>query len=148
MTLSGHSAGSMSVAYWAHAYVDNPIVSGFIEFSGQPGLVGNDDGSSWKTIANVTGCANSDSEAELACMRKVPARDLKHAMNVNNIPTIAESGITGGTPVVDNVTVFPVSSYAELDKAGRFVKVVSSHYMYIALADYPASTHYPYYERS
>ena len=126
MTLSGHSAGSMSVSYWAHAYVNDPIVSGFIEFSGQPGLIANDDGSSWKTIANITSCANSNSDAELECMRKVPARDLKHALNVNNFPTIAETGITGGTPAVDNVTIFPVTAYPELDKAGKFAKLVGS----------------------
>ena len=64
MTLAGHSAGSQSIAYWSYAYKNDSIVSSLIEFSGQPGLIANDDGSSWKSISNETGCSNADIFAE------------------------------------------------------------------------------------
>ena len=46
MILLGHSAGSISIAYWQYAYKDDPIVKGLVELSGQPGLVPTDDRSS------------------------------------------------------------------------------------------------------
>jgi hypothetical protein len=55
MTLAGRSAGSQSIAYWSYAYINDPVVRSLIEFSGQPGLITNDDGSSWNAIANITG---------------------------------------------------------------------------------------------
>lgn len=124
MTLLGHSAGSMSIVYWSYAYKDDPIVRGLVELSGQPGLIATDDGSSWTSIANSTGCSNADAAAELACMRIVPARSLKRAMSPNNTPGLADSVLTGGTPAVDNVTVFPLTEYATRGLAGAFAKLV------------------------
>lgn len=126
MILSGHSAGSISTAYWSYIYEKDPIVSGFIELSGQPGLLATDDGSSWISIANSTGCSNTDTDAELACMRNVPARTLKRAMSVNNVPSLTDPVINGGNPVIDNVTVFSVAEYAARGKAGNFAKLVYS----------------------
>lgn len=101
-------------------------MSGFIELSGQPGLLATDDGSSWTSIANITGCSNADTDAELACMRSVPARSLKRAMSVNNFPSLTDPVISGGNPVIDNVTVFSVAEYAARGKAGNFAKLVCS----------------------
>jgi len=124
MTLSGQSAGSMSAAYWSYAYSHDPIVSALVEFSGQPGLVATDDGTSWTTLANKPGCANADREAELQCMRGVKARQLKTLMSPNNIPAFTNPVISGGTPVVDNETVFVLDEYAARGKAGKFAKLV------------------------
>lgn len=126
MTLAGHSAGSISIAYYSYTYVEDPIVSALIEFSGQPVTVPMDDGSSWKAVANATGCSNADSEAELACMRQVPARGLKKAMNVNNLATFTDPGIGGGSLVFDNETVLDPAEYAKRSAAGNFAKLVSS----------------------
>ncbi|KAH8672755.1 Alpha/Beta hydrolase protein [Tricladium varicosporioides] len=122
MVLSGQSAGSISATYWSYTYPNDPIVSGLIEYSGQPGLLATDDGSSWIAIANSTGCSNDDKKVELACMKKVPARTLKHAMSVNNMPGFTDV-VYGGNPVVDNVTVLPLEEYAARLKAGKFSKV-------------------------
>ena len=125
MTLSGQSAGSQSVAIWSYAYPDDPIVSGLIEFSGQASLIPPDDGSSWKSVANTTGCSNPDANAELECMRSVPPRQLKRAIGINNTPTLADPGtITGGVPAVDNVTIFAAADYKARGETGRFTKVV------------------------
>ena len=125
MTLSGQSAGSQSVAIWSYAYPNDPIVSGLIEFSGQPGLIPPDDGSSWKSVANITGCRNDDANIELECMRSVPPRQLKRAIGINNTPTLADPGtITGGVPAVDNVTIFASEDYKVRGEAGKFAKVV------------------------
>lgn len=113
ITLSGHSAGAQSVMYWPYAWAEDPIVAALLAFSGQPGTVATDDGSAWAGLVNTTGCANpSDLEAELACMRSIPPRDLKHAMTPNNMPDITSQFNLGGTPVVDNQTVFPLQHYA------------------------------------
>ncbi|KAH6680802.1 carboxylesterase family protein [Halenospora varia] len=122
MVLSGQSAGSISAAYWSFTYVDDPIVSGLIEFSGQPGLLETDNGSSWIAMANSTGCTNANSEVELQCMKKVPARALKHAMSASNTPGFTDV-VYGGNPVVDNVTVLPLEEYTTRLKAGNFSKV-------------------------
>lgn len=114
----------MSVAYWSYAYVDDPIVSVFIEFSGQPGLVATDDGTSWTTLAGKAGCASTDREAELECMRGVEARQLKILMSPSNTPAFTDPVVQGGTPVVDNETVFGLAEYAARGKAGKFAKLV------------------------
>lgn len=108
-----------------YAYENDPIVNGFIELSGQPGLIGNDDGSSWTQIANITGCSNSNASVELACMKSVPPRALKRAINVDNVPSLEAPGIAGGTPVVDNLTVFQLAEYTTRGTTGNFAKVVS-----------------------
>jgi carboxylesterase type B len=127
MVLAGHSAGSQSIVYWSYAYAADPIVVGLIEFSGQPGLIATDDGTSWKSIANSTGCdsegSSPGSEEELECMRSVPARGLKRAMSINNTPSFTDPVVTGGVPVVDNVTVFHLE-YTSRGIAGEFAKIV------------------------
>lgn len=128
MTLAGHSAGSQLIAYWSYAYKNDPIVSSLVEFSGQPGLIANDDGSSWEALANTTGCSNLDRLTELACMRSVPPRDLKRAMSFNNVPDFTTPIINGGTPAVDNVTVFPLAEYTTRGLAGDFAKLVRRVY--------------------
>ncbi len=126
MTLVGHSAGSISIAYWSYAYKNDPIVKGLVEISGQPGLITTDDGSSWKSIANGTGCSNDDASAELACMKRLPARNLKRAMSYNNLPSFTDTVLAGGTPAVDNITVFPLTEYTTRGLAGGFAKLVHS----------------------
>lgn len=124
MTLMGHSAGSISIVYWSYAYKSDPIVSGLIELSGQPGLIATDDSSSWTSIANSTGCSSSNASSELACMRTVPARSLKRAMSYNNLPSFTDTVLTGGTPAVDNATVFPLTEYTSRGLAGDFAQLV------------------------
>jgi carboxylesterase type B len=128
MVLAGHSAGSQSIVYWSYAYAADPIVAGLIEFSGQPGLIATDDGTSWKSIANSTGCdgegSSPGSEEELECMRSVPARGLKRAMSINNTPSFTDPVVNGGVPVVDNVTVFHLEEYTSRGIAGEFAKIV------------------------
>ena len=40
------------ISMYSGGFTSDPIVSGFIGFSGQPGLIATDDGTSWKSIEN------------------------------------------------------------------------------------------------
>lgn len=124
MTLAGHSAGSISIAYWSYAYVDDPIVSGLIEWSGQPGLIPNDDGSNWEKLANSTGCLNSDSAVELECMRALPPRSIKSGLFPSGLVQLTDRMNSGGTPAVDNITVFSLDEYRTRGENGQFAKLV------------------------
>ena len=127
MVLGGQSAGSISAAYYAYQYVEDPIVTGLIELSGQPGLLPADDGSAWKAAVNASGCAKSEEEAEqVKCMRSLKPRELKRAVNPSNLVPVT-AGSTGGMPAVDNAAVFSVEEYAIRGKEGRFAKLVSLH---------------------
>lgn len=123
MSLMGQSAGSMSIAYWSYAYPDDPIVRGFIELSGQEIGVQPDDGTSWKNVGNVTGCdKKGDAKAQVECLRKLPARELRRAITPTNLAEYGDA--TGGGPAVDNKTYFSAAEYTKRGLAGRFAKVV------------------------
>lgn len=47
-------------------------------------------------------------------------------MSINNTPSLSDSVISGGTPVVDNITVFPLAEYATRGAAGNFSKLVGT----------------------
>ncbi|KAF2734790.1 alpha/beta-hydrolase [Polyplosphaeria fusca] len=123
MVLAGHSAGSISIAYWSFTYAAEPIVKGLFEMSGQPGLIPTDDGTSWTSLANKTECANEDKTAELECMRGIPARTLKKAMSAINFLAFTDPVIGGGAPIIDNTTVFSLEGYAARRAAGNFSRI-------------------------
>ena len=123
MTLWGHSAGSQSISVYSYHYVDDPIVSAFIETSGQHSLIPSDDGSSWKAVVNATGCnQNGDAEEELACMKKVPPRSIKHGISPSNLLNYGSK--SGGGPVTDNITYLSPGEYQARGIQGRFAKLV------------------------
>lgn len=99
-------------------------MSGFVALSGQPALIPSDSGSSWSAVTNGTGCDNSDADKELACMQEVAPRALKSSISASNLVPL-DWPLSGGTPVIDNVTMFPLSEYATRGKAGKFAKIVS-----------------------
>ena len=124
IVLAGQSAGATSVAVYAFAYPDDPIVKGLITMSGQPETNLRDDGASWRQVAEETGCGDRNRTKELECMRSVPPRDLKRAISNANI--IEYGDLTGGSPTVDNKTLFSVEQYVSRGYEGRFAKIVSS----------------------
>lgn len=131
MTLAGHSAGSISIAYWSYAYVEDPIVSGLIEWSGQPGLIPNDDGTNWPELANSTGCLNSNSVVELECMRALPPRSIKNGLFPSGLAQLTDPMNPGGTPVVDNITVFSLAEYKTRGEKGEFAKLVRIYLLFV-----------------
>ncbi|KAI8294762.1 Lipase 4 [Colletotrichum sp. SAR 10_98] len=121
MTLWGHSAGSIAVDYYSFAYPQDPIVRGLVMDSGTAHLdqlMSHDDiQSNFTFVAQQLGCGNQTTpEAELACMRKIPAEKLE-----NFVATYKDSGVTpsiGFSPVIDNKIVF--ANYTEKAALGEF----------------------------
>ena len=123
ITLAGQSAGSQSIAMYSYAYADDPIVSAFIQLSGQPESVPHDTGACWRKVANGTGCRNaSSSETELQCLKRLPPRAIKRAISPSNFIDYAD--LSGGLPLADNETVFELAEYTTRGLAGRIAKVV------------------------
>ncbi|KAI8285627.1 hypothetical protein K4K60_001089 [Colletotrichum sp. SAR11_57] len=76
IVLWGQSAGAASVTYYQYAYPEDPIAIGFIKNSGSPFIpIGSADTthSSFTSLATAFGCQDD----ELACLRKVPFRDIQ-----------------------------------------------------------------------
>ena len=121
MVMAGQSAGSISTAYYSFAYPNDPIIAGIVTMSGQPETNLRDDGSAWKQAATHTNCRNSTyPNTELECMKALPPRTLKRAVSYSNI--IEYGALTGGSPTVDNITVFSPAAYVELGINGSFAK--------------------------
>jgi carboxylesterase type B len=118
----GQSAGADSGAAMMYTHPDDPIVAGLILQSGVPEYIGEADGSAWRRVAGVVGCAVED----LSCMRRVPVDTLKHAVGTANATFHLFGAPAGGNPIVDNVTHFGVREYLQRGAEGRFAKVVSS----------------------
>lgn len=73
MVIAGQSSGGVAVDYWNFAYVDKPIVGGYIEHSGNAlsfGLNSNELAlQHWYNISSLLGCgAKGDT---LPCMRAI-----------------------------------------------------------------------------
>lgn len=108
MLLWGQSAGSISVDYYNYAYPKDPIVSALAMDSGTAftSIVSTDTShSNFTFVASQLGCANSSSpQAELNCMRKVPASTIESF--------VADYQANGTTPsisflpIADNKTVY------------------------------------------
>lgn len=123
IVLWGQSAGAGSVAYYSYAYPEDPIVAGLIADSGATGTNNDRDHAhtNFTSLAGMVGCQNLDAAAELACVRKVPAKKLEDALSL-----YGESGkkpTLTFTPTVDNVTIF--LNYTQLVLDGHLAKIVS-----------------------
>ncbi|KAL8748564.1 MAG: hypothetical protein Q9184_007216 [Pyrenodesmia sp. 2 TL-2023] len=73
IVIGGQSSGSVAVDYWSFAYIDMPIVSGFIEHSGNAlsfGLNSNELAlEHWYNISSLLGCGEEGDT--LPCMRAI-----------------------------------------------------------------------------
>lgn len=127
MVIWGQSAGSTAVDLYNFAYAEEPIVKGLIMDSGTAHLdilINRErtDFSSFSLVASHFGCGNqTTSEAELECMRKVPASELE-----NFVATYEDSGASPSInfiPVVDEKLVF--NNYTEKAAEGEMSDLVS-----------------------
>lgn len=92
VTIFGESAGAISVAYQMLAYNGNisstydgkPLFRGAIMESGAPTPAGpaSRGQKSFDTIANATNCTTGDSQAQISCLRALPAQALLNATNL------------------------------------------------------------------
>lgn len=129
ITLGGQSTGADSGSAMMYSHMDDPIVSGLILQSGTVQIIGaatqNVD-SEFVRVATSVGCANSaDRLQELECMRTVNAEVLMRA--ISNKTLNAFGAPSGGTPMVDNVTLFTMREYVHRGSAGKFAKIVSDY---------------------
>lgn len=127
MIIGGQSAGADSGSAMLYSHAGDPIIIGAAFESGSAQIIGaatqNVD-SEFVRVATSVGCANSsDRVNELECMRTVDAEILRHAISNNTFNKFASP--SGGTPMVDNITIFTMEEYANRGKRGKFAKVVS-----------------------
>ncbi|KAH9485684.1 Acetylcholinesterase [Psilocybe cubensis] len=118
ITIFGQSAGAFAVEAYTYAHLNDTIVKGAIEQSGNLGfatsglLVSPAIDGTWNTLASKVGCGAVPDAAQLACMKAVPFRTLEDI--------IIQSGLTFNL-LFDNITIF--SDIPERAKAGKFLKV-------------------------
>ncbi|KAI1272089.1 Alpha/Beta hydrolase protein [Xylaria sp. FL0933] len=109
--LWGQSAGAYVSDGYLFAWPEDPIIKGVIANSGNaiaiPNYLGDATNNSvFSTVATRLGCGNLNPAEELACMRAVPAADIKDYLQG---PTGKLSAATDGLVfdvIVDNVTLF------------------------------------------
>jgi carboxylesterase type B len=117
LVLWGQSAGGFSVAYYALAWPDDPIVAGLIADSGAATDKSFDTTfASFSSLAEQVGCGGLAAEDELACVQQVDAETLEHVVSTDSTLIF--------TPQADNVTVF--ASVEERIQQGRIAEVVGS----------------------
>ncbi|KAJ8064694.1 hypothetical protein OCU04_007015 [Sclerotinia nivalis] len=120
--ISGQSAGSASVDFYNYAWVEDPIVAGFIPESGTAlswGLPNQAENVAlaWYNVTEAVGCGGASSGNVTACMRTKTTTEI-----INGISATSGSGGTLGSfgPTVDEIVVF--SNYTERSLAGNFTK--------------------------
>jgi acetylcholinesterase len=123
ITLWGQSAGAYSTDSYLFAWAEDPIVSGVIANSGNTiavptFLADATNHTTFSTVASRLGCGDLSPAEELACMRAVPASDIKAYIQA---PIGAGGAADEGLlfwPILDNVTWF--SDYSALIASKKF----------------------------
>jgi len=126
ITVFGQSAGSVSVAYLAYTYPDDPIVAGYIMESGTPHswtpLTPEIAATHWYNASGTLGCGTTGDV--LSCMQSKNTSEVLAAFA--KVPFDLTNALLQPQfqPVEDNITVF--HGYSALAAVGKFAKMVSS----------------------
>ncbi|QSZ30725.1 hypothetical protein DSL72_000283 [Monilinia vaccinii-corymbosi] len=122
ITIFGQSAGSASVDFYNYAWVEDPIVAGFIAQSGTalswdlPNKA-ESVAQAWWNVTEALGCGGASSRNATACMRTKSTTEIINAISA----TSGSGGVLGSFgPTVDETVVF--SNYTERSLAGHFTK--------------------------
>lgn len=125
----GQSSGADSWHSMMYAYSDDRIIQGLAMESGTVQVIGsaeaNVDGE-FLRVAGSVGCGDVKGEKIVQCMRGIGAEKLKKAVSNSTVNMFGTPA--GGTPMVDNVTLFTMEEYVERGAAGRFARVVSTYH--------------------
>jgi cholinesterase len=122
ISIFGESAGGGAVDYYSFAWVEDPIVAGYIPQSGSVftrGIAAESNLEPWYKASRRLGCGGAEAgEKTTACMK---TKDWKSVMEgVDTGPRVP--GQTFG-PTFDEKVIF--KDYAARAKAGQFAKKVS-----------------------
>lgn len=126
MVLFGQSAGGQSVDAYSYAYMEDPIVHGFIMQSGSSAPLQSHAGQSlghgsstktelWKRFSQTLGCG------DLNCLRSKPVDDIlkvAYEQGTKTASTLPSFGL-----IFDGRTLF--NDTDKRSREGRFVKAVS-----------------------
>ena len=127
MALGGQSSGADTASAMVYSHADDPIAIGLALQSGTVQVIGAETeevDAEFVRVVEVVGCANSlDRREELKCMQSIDADVLKHAISNETFNLFGSPA--GGSPMVDNVTLFTLDEYAKRGKEGNFAKIVS-----------------------
>ena len=125
--VGGQSSGADSFAALMYTYPNDPIARGLLLESGHPlaALPFGDPSDEFYFVAEGVGCRNkTNATTELNCMKKVPADDLRSA--ISNSTWNSFGVVSGGTPVIDNTTLFSAEEYMRRGEAGEFARIAST----------------------
>ncbi|KAF7957718.1 hypothetical protein EAE96_003288 [Botrytis aclada] len=123
ITLFGQSAGSASVDLYNYAWVQDPIVAGFIQESGTAqswGLPSTAEygATAWYNVSEALGCGGASASNVTSCMRTKNTTEILSGISAT-IDFPGAFGILGSfLPTVDEIVVF--SNYTERSLAGDF----------------------------
>lgn len=111
------------MSLFGYAYSKDPIITGIIADSGAASTIASGDTkhTNFTSLAGLVGCGNLSPQAELDCVRKVPASTLENTFSNYNIAGKGPS--LSFTPIADNVTAF--SNTTDRAARGLAAKIVS-----------------------
>jgi cholinesterase len=124
ITLFGESAGGASVDIYSYAWLEDPIVNGFIAQSGTALLKGvmptSNSDKAWYRVSRHLGCGGRyNGPRTIDCMRTKSVQDILDAISLGAGGSI----MTDFAPRPDGKIVF--DNYEDRAKNGRFIKKVS-----------------------
>jgi cholinesterase len=127
IVIFGQSSGSVAVDYWSYAYVQDPIISGFIEHSGNAFSFGNNPPElalqHWSNASSLVGCGSSGDT--LPCMRSKSVDEIEAVTTKTRRPPNSNPAPASPIfqPTAQGVTVF--ENYTVLLNSDEFARLVS-----------------------
>ncbi|KAF8544403.1 Alpha/Beta hydrolase protein [Trichophaea hybrida] len=120
ITLFGESAGSGSISTYAYAYPQKPLVRALIMQSGTAELMVDPGPGEFLRVAGNVGCKGGEKE-RVKCMMAAEAGKIQDAVSPKLLNDMGAR--SGGTPAVDNVTVFSPEEVVKRGLAGKFASL-------------------------
>jgi acetylcholinesterase len=124
IALWGQSAGAADVDIHNFAYRSDPIATRFIADSGVSTNIASTDYtfSNFSFVASQLGCNDMDANAQLTCVKLVPAQEIEDFLLNRSIagtkPTV------GFAPTPDGSLIFTAVDYNDMRATGNYSKYV------------------------